>query len=96
VVEVEENLPTTWQLGAPWPNPFNPVAQVTVAAAELGPARLELLNMRGQRVALLHEGLLEAGAHEFTVDGACLTSGLYLLRLESPAGAQARKVSLIR
>jgi len=96
VVAADEELPAAWSLGEPWPNPFNPVARVAVAVPELGPARLELFNLGGARVAVLHDGLLEAGTHELQLAGGTLPSGLYLLRLAGDQGTQVRKVSLIR
>lgn len=96
VVEADEELPAAWSLGLPWPNPFNPVTHVNVDVPELGQARLQLFNLRGELVRTLHEGLLEPGRRDFQLDAGTLPSGLYLLRLEAAGRAQVRKVSLIR
>jgi hypothetical protein len=96
VVEADESLPESWSLGDPWPNPFNPTTRFLVSAAELGWMKLQVFNMRGDLVMQLHDGLLEAGAHDFQIDGSGLPSGIYLLRLQAEGFSTAQRLILLR
>ena len=69
------------EVSAAFPNPFNPQTIFTVSNAVDGPVRVEVFDLLGRRVALLHEGPLGAGTHAFTFDAAHLPSGRYLLRV---------------
>ena len=59
--------------------------------------KLEVYNLLGQRVAMLSDGVQEAGWRHFVFDGTNLASGVYLLRASVPGKLeQVRRVTLIR
>ena len=72
--------PASYELMAAYPNPFNPVTQLDVVLPVRADARLSVSNLRGEEVALLHQGLLSAGTHSFAFDGSAFASGWYLAR----------------
>ena len=87
----------TFALGAPWPNPFNPVTQIPVLLARPSLARLTVHNVLGQQVAVLHDGLLPAGRHVFRWDARRQASGLYFLTLTVDLEqTRTRAVTLLR
>ena len=75
------------------PNPFNPTTELGFILERAADVRLELWNLRGERVALLVDGPRIAGSHTVRVDGAALATGVYLARLE--AGGQRETVKLL-
>lgn len=79
-----------------YPNPFNPQTRLRFTLAEATHARLVVYGLLGQPVALLAEGLHEAGTHTVFFDAAHLSSGLYLVRLETPQGSFTRPMTLMR
>ncbi|MFA7330825.1 MAG: T9SS type A sorting domain-containing protein [Candidatus Delongbacteria bacterium] len=97
-VAVAEPAPLTrsFQLGEPWPNPFNPVSHVEVHNPNGLPLTLTLHNLLGQEVARLHDGPLPAGTRQFRVDGAGLASGLYLLTARQGDQQDVRRLLLVR
>ena len=94
-VEPDVELPTSSSISVV-PNPFNNQARVTVTLNTAGHARVELFNLLGQRVALLHEGKLTAGQHSMNLDGQALSSGAYLLRATAPNLNLTRRVMLLK
>ena len=78
------------------PNPFNASARVSVILPQAGQGRVELFNLLGQRVALLHDGLLHAGTSELHLDGTSLSSGTYMLHISVPGMEQTRRVVLVK
>jgi hypothetical protein len=57
---------------------------------------VSLVNLLGRRVATLHDGPLEAGGHHLHLSAGGLASGTYLLRVSTPAGSAARRITLVR
>ncbi|MCB2211238.1 T9SS type A sorting domain-containing protein [bacterium] len=90
-------IPLEYTLSEPYPNPFNPTAQVSVSLPEAAPLAVTVYNMHGQEVARLAEGISSAGTHEFSFDGSELASGVYIVRAVSPGHLnQSRKLVLMK
>ncbi len=88
--------PPAVSLAAIGPNPFNPRTTLEVTLAREGRARLEILDLRGRRVAVLVDGPLAAGAHHFTWQPAGEASGVYVARLAADGACVTRRLVLLR
>lgn len=77
------------------PNPFNPSTFLRFSLAVAGSARLEVFDLRGRRVAMLHDGPLPAGRHGFAWQPRNLGSGVYLARVSSRQGAGMTRLTLV-
>ena len=90
-------LSTDLALSVPSPNPFLEHTAFTVTAAVAQRVRVELFNVLGQRVALLYDGPLAAHqpAH-FSLEGATLPSGRYLIRATGERVVSSRAVVLLK
>ena len=85
--------PDELAFGAVYPNPSDGQVTIEVAVPETMALQVELYNVLGQQVGLLHSGELAPGVHELrwdgrTTSGAEAASGVYLLRLMGPDGQQ--------
>ena len=94
-------LPDSPQLAQNAPNPFNSQTVLSYFLLEPGPTRLEVFALTGQRVAVLHQGLQQAGYHRLHWDGRdntgrSLASGTYLYRLMTDETILTRKLTLLR
>ena len=93
--------PTTFQLGANYPNPFNASTTIGFALPQPSAVDLTLYNLAGQQVIQLVDGPHLAGTYAVQWDGRngagrALASGLYLYRLQAGAQIQTRKLLLVR
>jgi len=84
-----------------YPNPFNPSTTVMFDLAAGGPVSLGVYNVKGQLVRRLLQEALTAGSHRVVWDGSDshnrrVSSGLYFIRLETPAYSQTRKAILMK
>ena len=84
-----------------YPNPFNPVTTIQYSIVTSGIIDLAVYNLLGQRVRTLFQGPQESGIHRMTWDsrndaGRIVSTGIYLLRLESPSGSHTRKIMFIK
>ena len=79
------------------PNPAAGPIAVRFTMPRPGPARLQVVDLSGRRVAMLYDGL--AGTETLTIpwngqasDGRSLSPGVYFLRLQTPAGIVCRRL----
>jgi hypothetical protein len=91
-----EHLPHGFMLSQNYPNPFNPASRVTCSVPASGHATLALYDMLGRNVLTVFSGMLDAGAHDFTIDGSGLASGAYVLRFLTEQGELSRTICLLR
>jgi hypothetical protein len=97
----QEMTPTTFALGAAYPNPFNPQTTIPFRVPEAGRVHIEVFDVTGRRVARLVDGAYEAGAYDVVFEAGGRPSGLYLVRARftSAAGrtyAETRHVTLMK
>ncbi|MDP2361813.1 MAG: T9SS type A sorting domain-containing protein [bacterium] len=96
-LDVERQLrPAALELREAWPNPFNPTTTLSFVNRQAGTLRLSVVNLAGQEVALLTEGLHAAGEHAVSFDASHLASGLYLAVLEGAGEVATQKLLLVK
>jgi hypothetical protein len=79
------------------PNPFVSATSVRLTMRETADVRVELLDVTGRVVSLMHDGALAAGSStEFAVDGRSLAAGMYVVRVSGDAFAASRRLVLAR
>jgi hypothetical protein len=74
------------------PNPFNPTTRIAFSLAFDGPARLEVFDAVGTRVAVLIEEAMAAGSYEAVWDAGNAASGVYYYRLTSGTWSATRRM----
>ncbi len=89
-------LPSTFQLYQNYPNPFNPVTEIRYDLPQGTHVRLSVYNVLGDEVAVLVDGMQDAGTHQARLDGSRLSSGMYFYRLETPSFHDIRKMILLK
>jgi len=90
------NLPGSFEIASISPNPFNPQTTINLNVPVQGEVELAVYNLLGERVALLHSGMMNAGSHRITFDGAQMSSGVYLLKADTPEGVMTEKMVLMK
>lgn len=96
VVEVNADIPVTYELKGNYPNPFNPATTIEFGLPERGMAKLTVFNTLGEPVAELVNGMTEAGKHAITFDAANLPSGAYFYLLEAGKYVKTMKMLLVK
>ena len=83
-VEGETNqTPCSFELFQNYPNPFNPTTTISFTLSGAALTTLDVFNLLGERVAVIHSGLLSAGEHTMQWQPKDLSSGMYLYRLRA-------------
>lgn len=92
------------RLDPPAPNPFTPehaFLSLRFGVSATGPARLEIFDLNGRRVATPFTGRALAGVHGVTWngrrdDGEIARPGIYLVRLATALGERRRTIAIVR
>ena len=84
-----------------YPNPFNPSTTIAFANSQTAPVKLEIFNLKGQRVKTLVDDTLPAGNHRVTWNGKddagrSVSSGVYMYRLTGPDYRKTLKMMLLK
>ncbi len=88
--------PTTFELLASYPNPFNPHTKIRFHLATDMHVRLRVLNALGQEVAHLLEEPRVMGTHEVLFDAHALPSGVYFAVLQIGAESRVQRLLLMK
>ncbi|MDP8208351.1 MAG: carboxypeptidase regulatory-like domain-containing protein [Candidatus Electryonea clarkiae] len=90
-------VPTDWALEAVYPNPFNPTLHVVLGVPQTSNVTVEIMDILGRRVTVLHQGELNAAYHRVGWNATGHPTGLYFLRVTSNTGFnQISKVMFIK
>ncbi len=95
------NIPASVRLLPNFPNPFNPSTTIGVQLNHRQRVRLDIFNLRGQKIRTLWVGELDAGTHSFVWDGRDdagrqVSSGMYVYQLRTSRQSISRKMILIK
>jgi PKD repeat protein len=96
IVMMQRDMPETNTLGQNYPNPFNPVTQIEFGMAKPGHVRLDVYNVKGERVATLASGTYGMGYPTVEWNAAGMASGIYFYRLVTPEQVMTKKMILLR
>jgi hypothetical protein len=89
-------LPEGFALSEASPNPFSSQARLKLEVAEGQAVTVGVYDGLGRRVATLHDGPMEAGAHVLVLDGSSLPAGAYVVRVVGETFAATRRAVLVR
>ena len=89
------------RLQAPAPNPSHPNTRLSYHVSRAGEVRIAVYDICGRQVQILADGHHPSGVHSVEwrgtdASGRPMASGIYLVRLETAAGTETRKMTLIR
>lgn len=104
VTGVDDVAGAAVDLSPPRPNPFRPEARSVTLRYSLSAAAVvtaAVFDPSGRRVATLRRGWVAAGEHQLVWDGRTeaghvAASGVYVIRLATPAAIRARKLVVVR
>ena len=92
----ESELPESVRLGQNYPNPFNPSTTIEYALPRPSKVHLAVYDLFGHRVAVLTDGVRQAGPHAVRFDASGLSSGTYVYRLVAEKQVLTGHMSLVK
>ena len=89
-------IPTEFSVSNAYPNPFNPVTNITFSIPKTMNVELNVLDIQGRIVNKIAQGMYDAGSYDMVVDGNNLSSGMYFIQLITEDGSKYSKVLLLK
>lgn len=89
-------LPKSFSLGQPYPNPFNPVATIHFELPMDHPVSLNVYDLLGRKVSELVDSELTAGYHTIHWNAVNTASGVYFVKMTAGDFTQTQKVVLLK
>lgn len=93
-------LPQKTELGAAYPNPFNPVTTLPLELSSPVHVTLKIFDVLGREVATVLDNPLQAGVHSILWDsrasGRDVGSGIYFAVMQAGPTTQIRKLVLLK
>jgi hypothetical protein len=89
-------IPVAFGLYQNYPNPFNPSTTIAFDVPNSSNVSLSVYDLLGREVKTLVYGTVPAGKHRVTLNANNMSSGLYVVRLDTPEGAFERTILLIK
>ena len=95
-VFIEDFPPLEFAVTQPAPNPFNPTTTIRFTLPERMNATVAVYNIAGQRVVVLHNGVLDPGSHTLVWDAAGFAAGVYFCTVEAGKYRETVKMTLAK
>lgn len=92
----EKPLPAGYFLSQNYPNPFNPVTTISYTMPREEPVRITLLNILGQEISVVEEGIRPAGTHTVRVGSDRLGAGVYFYKLSAGGFVDVKKMIVVK
>jgi hypothetical protein len=84
------------EIESTYPNPAQTDLKIKVTLPSDGHTTLDLLDIQGKPVTVVHAGELGAGVHTFAHDVSGLPAGTYLLKAQSLQQVKTTKIQIVR
>jgi hypothetical protein len=89
-------VPDNYYISRSYPNPFNARTTVAFGLPKADQVDVSIWDMHGRKVATLATGRFEAGRYETVWNAVNSTSGVYIIRMETPNFRGLQKAILMR
>ncbi|MFQ6675653.1 MAG: ASPIC/UnbV domain-containing protein [Fidelibacterota bacterium] len=89
-------VPSRFDLGPPFPNPFNGAVVIPYSVPGEAAVEITVVDVRGRTIQVLVHGRPGPGAHRVAWRGGENASGLYLIRMSAGSRQFVRKILFLR
>jgi glucose/arabinose dehydrogenase len=94
--EIENEIVKQTELLPNYPNPFNPVTNISYRLSEQQQVTLTVFDASGRRVSTLVDSRQGAGQYNLRFDASGLASGIYFVRFSAGGVLSTQKLTLIK
>lgn len=96
-----DKLPETFELSQNFPNPFNPMTEISFQLLRSDKVTFKIYNLLGQEIRTLADGQFAAGIHTVRWNGKDnsgnrVTSGIFIYRIHTDSFSQIKKMLLVK
>lgn len=93
---VYSKTPFHYELSQNHPNPFNPTTTIPYQLARTTDVKISLYNIKGEKICDLVNEKKQAGYHTVIWDASVYSSGIYLIKMDTPEYSRIRRCMLVK
>ena len=96
-LNTDNNLLTEiFELGTPFPNPFNAKVSINFKLNKLEEVKLQIFNMNGQLIETLLDNTIRSGSHSLVWNAGQNSTGIYFININTPLSSDSRKILFLK
>ncbi|MCX6639912.1 MAG: C25 family cysteine peptidase [bacterium] len=92
----QQSVPVQFAFKGCKPNPFNPTTEVLFDLPQISRVEIRIYDVMGRQVAILQDGMMQAGSHTIRWDARAAASGVYFLSFQSGDFKTTQKLLLVK
>jgi hypothetical protein len=100
IVSVErietQTVPKDFSISEPFPNPFNPETQIQYTLPKNGNVEIEVFDIGGRLVDKIFSGYQSKGSYQARWNAIHLSSGIYIIRIQTGESVLSKKCLLAK
>ncbi len=90
------SIPSEYNLGNPYPNPFNPVVNIPYELPEVTQVQINIYDIAGKKVQTVVDRNQLPGRYNINFNASHFASGVYIVRISCPNYNEVRKMLLLK
>ena len=79
-----------------YPNPFNPLINFDIELLKTEAVDITIYDITGNKVSIIHSGLLNQGTHSFYWDAKNQATGIYIIQCKNDNSVSTQKILLMK
>ena len=95
-VIADDFLPEEIKLYPSYPNPFNPITNISLSIANAALIKVNIYDVNGRLVDNLYDSIIAPGYHQLAWHATNKPSGIYFVLLESAGQIKTQKLVLMK
>ena len=95
-VALNREIPVAFGLASIYPSPFNSSTSISYGMNRSDRVSLRVYDLAGREVVKLEDRVVAAGQHKVVWNAQSLSSGVYIIKLESAGRSSSAKIALIK
>lgn len=92
----EQEINTNVTLFPSYPNPFNPITHISFSLPEAQQVKISVFDLSGQEVAVLMDENKAAGKYSVMFNASGISSGTYIVHMQTGNISRSQRVTLIK
>ena len=93
---VEDQLPDSFKISNPFPNPFNPSTQLSWSMSQPSNVLIEVYNLNGELLNVIVDAYYTSGDYNLFWDAASFSTGVYLIRYSFNDSIHTQKITILK
>jgi len=95
-LSIEDQLPDSFKISNPFPNPFNPSTQLSWSMSQPSNVLIEVYNLNGELLNVIVDAYYTSGDYNLFWDAASFSTGVYLIRYSFNDSIHTQKITILK